>query len=179
MGRSDIAVARNLAFRRHVVPELDVLLRVARRLTRDVQEAEDLVQDTLRRAYRAVDRFDGAHPRAWLLTIMRNANRNRARKRRPELFVDEERMLSALPARGADGREGPAESVAERLPDAALVDALARLSPAHRAVVALVDLDGLSYRETADLLDGPVGTVTSRLHRARRALRARLQRTRR
>ncbi len=176
MGQSDVSVTRNQAFRRFVVPELDLLLRVALRLTRNRQDAEDLVQDTLVRAYRALDRFDGAHARAWLLTIMRNANRNRARRRWPELFADEDRALAVLPAHGADGREGPAESVTEALPDATLIDALRRLSPAHRAVVALVDIDGLSYHEAADLLDVPIGTVTSRLHRARRKLRTRLQR---
>lgn len=179
MGQSDVAVTRNQAFRRFVVPELDLLLRVALRLTRNRQDAEDLVQDTLLRAYRALDRFDGAHARAWLLTIMRNANRNRVRRRWPDLFADEDRALAVLPAHGADGREGPAESVTEAVPDAALIDALRRLSPAHRAVVALVDIDGLSYHEAADLLDVPIGTVTSRLHRARRKLRTRLQQTER
>lgn len=176
MGQPDVAVRRNRAFREYVEPELDILLRVAGRLTRNREDAEDLAQETLLRAYRAVDRFDGAHPRAWLLTIMRNANRNRVRKRRPELLADEDRALAILPARGADGREGPAESVTETMPDAALIEALARLSPAHRAVVAMVDVDGLSYHEAAEVLGVPVGTVTSRLHRARRRLRTRLQR---
>ncbi|MBW3606515.1 MAG: sigma-70 family RNA polymerase sigma factor [Actinobacteria bacterium] len=176
MSHPDLPVRRHRAFREHVVPELDVLLRVALRLTRNRQDAEDLVQDTVLRAYRALDRFDGAYPRAWLLTIMRNANRNRVRKRWPELLADEDRALAMLPARGADGREGPAESVAEAVPDTALVDALGRLSPAHRAVVAMIDIDGLSYHEAAEVLGVPVGTVTSRLHRARRKLRSRLQR---
>lgn len=176
MGHPDVALRREQAFGTHIVPEVEVLLRVALRLTRNRQDAEDLVQDTLLRAYRALDRFDGAYPRAWLLTIMRNANRNRVRKRWPELLVDEDRALAVLPARGADGREGPAESVTEAMPDATLIDALGRLSPAHRAVVAMIDVDGLSYHEAAEVLAVPVGTVTSRLHRARRKLRTRLER---
>ncbi|MGH9130761.1 MAG: RNA polymerase sigma factor, partial [Acidimicrobiales bacterium] len=80
--------ARAQQFERFVVPELAVLLHVARTMTAQEHDAEDLVQDTLLRAYRAIDRFDGAHPRAWLFTIMRNANANRHRRRRPALLED-------------------------------------------------------------------------------------------
>lgn len=162
--------------RRVVVPELEVLYSVALRLTRNPHDAEDVVQETLLRAYRSIDRFDGRHPRAWLLTILRNANRNRARKRTPDLLHDEERTLGTIPARGADGRTGPEEIVLEQIPDHAVVEALQRLSDAHRAVVVLVDIDGLSYREAAEVLGVPVGTVMSRLHRARRKMRVRLER---
>lgn len=168
---------RDQAFRTYVLPELEVLYGVAMRLTHDPHNAEDVVQETLLRAYRAVDRFDGRHPRAWLLTILRNTNRNRARKRTPDLLRDEERTLSALPAPGADGRgEGAAETALSRLPDDTIVDALQRLPEDHRAVVVLVDIDGLTYREAAEVLDIPIGTVMSRLHRARGKLRARLER---
>jgi RNA polymerase sigma-70 factor (ECF subfamily) len=169
---------RDAAFRRYVVPELEVLYAVAMRLTRDPHDAEDVVQDTLLRAYRSMDRFDGRYPRAWLLTILRNANVNRARKRTPDLLHEEERTLGALPSNGADGRaDGAAETALARIPDDTLVAALHRLSNDHRAVVALVDIDGLSYREAAEVLDVPIGTVMSRLHRARHKLRVRLERT--
>jgi len=158
------------------MPELQVLYSVAMRLTRNPYDAEDVVQETLLRAFRALDSFDGRYPRAWLLTILRNTNINRVRKRTPDLLRDEERTLGALPARGADGREGAAEIALERIPDDAVVDALKRLSDDHRAVVALVDIDGLTYQEAADILDIPIGTVMSRLHRARRKLRTRLER---
>lgn len=167
---------RDQAFRRYVLPELEVLYAVAMRLTRNPHDAEDVVQDTLLRAYRAIDRFDGRHPRAWLLTILRNANINRTRKRTPDLLRDEERTLGALPARGADGRDGAAEVALGRIPDDAVVEVLRRLSDDHRAVVVLVDIDGLTYRECAEILDIPVGTVMSRLHRARSKLRMRLER---
>jgi RNA polymerase sigma-70 factor, ECF subfamily len=162
------------AFRRYVVPELPVLLRVARRVTGDPTDAEDLVQETLLRAYRAVDRFDGRHPRAWLLTILRNTWRNMNRRARPHLLYDEVDIL-AVPASGADGRSGPEEQVLDGVLDAELAAGLRALSDKHRAVVVLVDVDGLSYQEAADVLGVPTGTVMSRLHRARKRLRKRLE----
>lgn len=162
---------RDAAFREYVEPELDVLLRVALRLTRSMVDAEDLVQETVLRAYRAIDRFDGRHPRAWLLTILRNANINNARKRRPVLLHDEDATLGQLSGRGADGRDGPAELVVDGTPDAHVVAALQALSPKYRAVVVLVDIEDLTYKEAADVLDVPIGTVMSRLHRARRNVR--------
>jgi RNA polymerase sigma-70 factor, ECF subfamily len=165
---------RHAAFREFVLPELDVLLRVARRLTRDTDEAEDLVQDALVRAFRALDRFDGRYPRAWLLTILRNTHYNRLRKRRPDL-LDEE-AVQRLPASGADGRlDGTAERAMHEHFDPEVRAALRSLSARHRSVIALVDLDGLSYREAADLLEVPVGTVMSRLHRARAKVRVHLE----
>ncbi len=167
---------RERAFQAHVVPELELLHAMAMRLTRDRDEAEDLVQDTLVRAYRAIDRFDGRHPRAWLLTILRNTNINRGRKKTPSLLLDPDQTLSRLAAPGSDGREGAAEPALDRIADPTLVRALQALSADHQAVVALVDVDGLSYREAAELLDVPTGTVMSRLHRARRRLRDTLDR---
>lgn len=161
-------------FREQVLPELEVLYRVARRLTRSAPDAEDLVQDTLVRAYRAFDRFDGRYPRAWLLTILRNAHRNELRKRRPDLLDDE--VAQRLAARGADGRvDGTPEQAFQADFDPLVRAALDKLSAHHRAVIALVDLDGLTYQEAADFLGVPVGTVMSRLHRARRKVRASLE----
>lgn len=167
---------RERAFQTHVVPELELLYAMAMRLTRDPHDAEDLVQDTLVRAYRALDRFDGRYPRAWLLTILRNTNINRGRKKTPALLFDPDHTLSQLTASGADGRDGAAEPALEAIADPALVRALHGLSVDHQSVVALVDVDGLSYQEAAELLDVPVGTVMSRLHRARRRLRDALER---
>ncbi len=166
-------VADETRFREQVLSELEVLYRVARRLTRDANDAEDLVQETLLRAYRAFDRFDGRHPRAWLLTILRNRFYTEAKRARPDL-LDEE-VSQRLPAHGADGRgEGTEEAALAGELDPVVRAALAALSPKHRAVIALVDLDGLSYQEAADLLEVPAGTVMSRLHRARSKVRARL-----
>lgn len=163
---------RDLAFREYVLPELQLLHAMAMRLTGNPHEAEDLVQDTLLRAYRALHRFDGRYPRSWLLTILRNTNINRARKKRPTLVHDHDATFGRLAGHGADARDGAAEEALDRIPDRGLVDGLRDLSDDHLEIVLLVDVDGLAYREAADLLGIPEGTVMSRLHRARRNLRA-------
>lgn len=161
-------------FDEYVTPELDLLYRVAMSLTRKPSDAEDLVQETLLRAFRAIDRFDGRYPRAWLLTIMRNANLNQVRKKRPDLLRDPDRGLDELP-------ESPPEpssesEVVDTLFDATLEAALDDLPPKFRQVVDLVDLGDLSYQEAADMLDVPIGTVMSRLHRGRARVRSQLER---
>ncbi len=166
---------RHAAFRRYVLPELDVLRRVALRLTNSAADADDLVQETVLRAYRALDRFDGRHPRAWLLTILRNTNVNRARKRTPDLLDDQDRALSAIRAEGYDGESGPQDEVIANTPDPRVIEALKALPAIYRDVVFLVDIDGLAYREAAEKLGVPIGTVMSRLHRARGRVRAPLE----
>ena len=165
---------RGLAFERHVLPELPVLLHVARTMTETHHDAEDLVQDTLLRAYRSIDRFDGAHPRAWLFTIMRNAQHNRVRRRRPELLDDPDRPGTAVQVDGSPTPDEAAESAAF---DAEVADALAKLPGRLAQVVMLVDIDGLTCREAGVALGVPTGTVMSRLHRARRQIRDRLRRS--
>jgi len=81
---------------RFVLPEIDVMHRVAMALTRNRSDAEDLVQDTMLRAFRSTDRFDGRRPRAWLLTILRNAQINRVRRKRPELLRDPDATMERL-----------------------------------------------------------------------------------
>ena len=163
----------NCAFERFVLPEVEVLLRVANSLTRNHAEAEDLVQDTMLRAFRSIDGFDGRHPRAWLLTILRNTHINRNRRRRPELLRDPDaatdRMISAASHERADA------SIDDEI-DAEILRALASLDEPFRQVVELVDIGGLTYAEAAEVLDVPVGTVMSRLHRARSRIRDRLDR---
>ena len=154
-------------------PHLPVLLRVAGSLCRNSHDAEDLVQDTLIRAFNGLSAFDGGYPRAWLLTIMRNANINRHRRQRPSLLHDAGDLAGE-----ADRRNPPAPSAEDvataHTPAPWVADALGRLSPRHLQVVQLIDIDGLTYDEAAAALGIPVGTVMSRLHRARHRMRAHL-----
>ncbi len=167
---------REAAFARYVTPELDVLLRVAMSITRSAPDAEDLVQDTLLRAFRAIDRFDGRHPRAWLLTIMRNAQVNRTRRARPGLLRDPDEVMRHAAADEAAGHTEPEQRAMSGVLDEHLEAAFTSLPPKFREVVELVDLDALSYQEAADVLDVPVGTVMSRLSRARKRMRDHLAR---
>jgi RNA polymerase sigma-70 factor, ECF subfamily len=159
-------------FERYVVPEIEVMLRVAQSLTRHAAEAEDLVQDSLLRAYRAIERFDGRHPRAWLLTIVRNTHINRNRRQRPHLLDDPDHGMELVedddPSSDVEG------VVVSATFDAVVEDALGRLPLPFRQVIELVDIDGLSYAETAEALGVPIGTVMSRIHRARHRIRDRL-----
>lgn len=161
------------AFSRYVLPEVEVLYRVARSMTHHIADAEDLVQDTMLRAFRSIERFDGRHPRAWLLTIMRNAQVNRVRRRRPGLLDDPDGADDRSAAL-ADQHPGPEEQVVDRTFDAVVADAYAALPEMFREVIDLVDLAALSYQEAAAVLGIPGGTVMSRLHRGRKRIRAAL-----
>lgn len=170
-GRMSDVAGRQDAFERYVLTDVEVLLRVARSLATNHAEAEDLLQDTIVRAWRGIDRFDGRHPRAWLFTIMRNAHASRHRRRRPRLLTAAE-IESPNVERGPQHLE-PDHSV-ERGLGPELDAALAALPDTFRGVVVLVDIDGLSYEEAAAALGVPLGTVMSRLHRARRRMRHQL-----
>lgn len=160
-------------FEQHVLPEIEVLLRVARSLTRNDADAEDLVQDTLIRAYRAIGRFDGRHPRAWLLTILRNTHINRNRRRRPELLREPDGASRRFAEVAGDELT---DSGVDAGFDAEVERALEDLDEPFRRVVDLVDIGGLSYAEAAQVLGVPTGTIMSRLHRARARIRDRLDR---
>jgi len=157
------------AFQKYVLPEIDVLGRVALSLTRHSADAEDLVQDTLVRAWKAIERFDGRYPRAWLLTIMCNTNLNRVRKRLPDLERNPDEGVSVLET--AEPHVSAEDEVIDPVFDARVVAALDGLPDRFRRVLEMVDVDGLTYAEAAEVLDVPVGTVMSRLHRARRRIR--------
>ena len=126
------------------------------------------------RAGRMSEGFDGAHPRAWLLTILRNAQVNRTRRRRPELLDDPEAALDRLATEGS-GAEEPETVVVGETFDAVVAGALAARPDRFRRAVRLVDVDGLSYAEAAQVLGVPVGTVMSRLHYARKKLQEKLK----
>lgn len=165
---------RSQTFREVVEPEIEVMLRVAYSLTARPADAEDLVQEALLRAYRALDRFDGRHPRAWLLTILRHTHLNMQRRTRPDLVGDWSLMQGERPAFGTSAAASPEQTYLDATLSAELVRALQELDPRFRAAVVLVDVHDLTYAEAAAVLGVPVGTVMSRLSRARDRLRRRL-----
>jgi RNA polymerase sigma-70 factor, ECF subfamily len=156
-----------------VLPEIDVLYRVARSITGNADDAEDLVQETLLRAFRSMATFDGEHPRAWLLTVMRNANSNSHRRQRPVLLRDPDEGSDRTDTRSPVAPS--AEDVVSESWVDVRIDAAVRGLPARlRRAMELVDVDGLTYDEASVVLGVPSGTVMSRLHRARRRVRDRL-----
>ncbi|MEO6414041.1 MAG: sigma-70 family RNA polymerase sigma factor [Pedococcus sp.] len=162
------------AFREYVEPELEVLLRVAHSLTGNTADAEDLTQETLIRAYKAVSRFDGRHPRAWLLTIQRRTHLNMHRRQRPDTVADWDALRNTRPAFGAKEHPSAEDEVVDRALHHSLTQALADLEPRFRQTLWLVDVDDLSYADAAAVLGVPVGTVMSRLSRARDRVRRHL-----
>jgi RNA polymerase sigma-70 factor, ECF subfamily len=148
------------SFRSGVEAAIPALRRYARALTRDVETADDLVQDTLVRALRSEHLFHGGDVRSWLYTILTNLNRNRLRSlaRRPVMTV-----IADDDAPDMSGPEAGSRDI-ER--------ALASLVEDQRAALLLVVLEGLTYREVAEVQGVPVGTVMSRLARARAQIRA-------
>jgi len=147
-------------FRQDIEAAVPALRRYARALTRNAEIADDLVQDTLVRALRSEHLFHGGEIRSWLYTILTNLNRNRLRAlaRRPV-----EQTIEDNDAAGSAGPEAGARDI-ER--------ALATLAEEQRATLLLVVLEGLSYREAADVQGVPIGTVMSRLARARMQIKA-------
>ncbi len=157
----------------------DQVYRVARRLVGSREEAEDLVQETYARAFRSWQSFTpGTNMRAWLLRILTNLNLDRGRRvqRTPDMQpLEESDYYLANKLASAGGEEVlEQEQVVERLSQDTVVDALADIPPQFRDVVVLVDIGDFSYADAAQILDIPIGTVMSRLHRGRRALKQRM-----
>jgi RNA polymerase sigma-70 factor (ECF subfamily) len=162
-------------FERDALPLLPSLYSAALRLTRNPSDAEDLVQEVYLRAFRGFGRFEeGTNLRAWLYRILMNTfiNAYRKKQREPVTVQDEEIPDWYLYDRlGASGAEASAETeVLDRLPDEDVQRALEALPEAFRMAVLLADVEGFSYREIAEILGVPIGTVMSRLHRGRKAL---------
>jgi RNA polymerase sigma-70 factor (ECF subfamily) len=152
-----------------VLPHLDAAYNLARWLVRDAHDAQDVVQDALVRALRHFDGFRGGDPRPWLLAIVRNAAFAWLGSRRPnEVEVPDDELDAAL-AVGAP--PGDPESLAIRRAERREIDAaIASLPIAFREAVVLRELEELSYRDIARITDVPIGTVMSRLSRARHLL---------
>jgi RNA polymerase sigma-70 factor (ECF subfamily) len=172
-------VSRERAFESEVLPHLDAAYRLAYALTGQRADAEDLVQEACLRAYAAFERYEmGTNARAWLLTILRRVHLNDRRRLSTHptpLTLDGSREGDA-PRDVADLSALAPDEEAVRAGDrATLLAALAELPEEYRAVLALVDLDGLRYAEAAEVLGCPIGTVMSRLHRGRQRLGAKLR----
>ena len=162
------------SFESVVSPEIPSLWRAALAMTGNHHDAEDLLQDTLLRAFKNIESFDGRYPRAWLLTILRNTHQNRNRRTRPD-SVDPQCVDEGAP--GKSTSPGADAALLARQFDEHVEAALRALSPKLLQVVELVDVSAFTYDEAALALGIPVATVTSRVHRARNRLREQIERT--
>jgi RNA polymerase sigma-70 factor, ECF subfamily len=163
-----------IRFEEEVLDLADQVYRVARRLVSSKEEAEDLVQEAYARAFRSWRSYTpGTNLRAWLFRILTNLNIDRGRReqRTPDMQPMEEGdyyLYNRLEETGVPDDE---ERVVERLSQDSIVDALSSVPHNYRDVVVLVDIGDFSYQDTAQILDIPIGTVMSRLHRGRRVLK--------
>ncbi|HZB00765.1 MAG TPA: sigma-70 family RNA polymerase sigma factor [Actinomycetota bacterium] len=163
-------------FERDVLPLLPGLYGAALRMTRNPADAEDLLQETTLRAYRGFSSFqEGTNLKAWLYRILTNSfiNTYRKRQREPQTVdgpddLDEWFLFDRLGSRSVE--PSAEEDVLERIPDAEVKAALESIPDNFRMAVLLADVEGFSYKEIAEIMDVPIGTVMSRLHRGRKAL---------
>jgi RNA polymerase sigma-70 factor (ECF subfamily) len=173
-----VEAGRQKEFEEVALVHLDALYRTAHRLTGRPEEAEELVQDTYLKAYRAFHQFQrGTNCRAWLYKILRNTLATRYEKHsREPAGVPLDELESVLGADDPDlgMRPDSYERMLGRVLEDDVKDALMALPEPYRMVVILADLESLSYKEIADIVEVPIGTVMSRLFRGRRALRGRL-----
>jgi len=158
---------------------IDQLYGAALRLTHNPADAEDVVQDTYARAFAAFHQFKpGTNLKAWLYRILTNTfiNNYRRAQRQPAIAGEEieDWQLAKAAQHQSSGLDSAEMTALEAIPDEAVAQALQSLSPEFREVVLLADVEGFSYKEIADIMGTPIGTVMSRLSRARAALRVAL-----
>lgn len=168
-------------FEQEALPLIDQLYSGAMRMTRNPADAEDLVQETYMKAFQAFASFKpGTNLKAWLYRIMTNAyiNTYRKKQRRPQQTSADEmsdHQLYTSSSHDSAGLESAEVAALKNIPDQEIVDALNSLSEDYRMVVYYADVEGLAYKEIAEIMGTPLGTVMSRLHRGRKQLRGLLK----